>query len=629
MFYEQILEKAKSNRAAALANMKLEDHLVLQLSPGHTSVVCHMNRLHNVISTAVYYADKTALGQMEPEQGLAILQKLAAMQVNQPGAVSDGNFLWYAEETRAQDLNAAFFILMPMLKLRMTAPENITPEQLAVMDKMMQRALPWFSYYCSNAEFYYSNPTISNAACLYSIASLSGNSAKQEEAHIFLRRLFDYCGKRGWGWGESVSPSYIMEIVPPLKVISSFAVQCGDTEIAEGADALIRDLTEWFMFQGEMEVAPAVRNYNTAGSPENSCGIKAIAGVTDDAAKFHLTLFDTMMFREELQQYGERHRRCLELQSTGVYEKRVFDDKKAVTWMGKNAKLGTLTEFPLMPGCLQNPTWGVGWQSMPIVFVVRKENMGYLRWQVTSGDRRRCFPHETRHQHNNDNAALFTERWYPDMYTLAAQNENIAVVMRRINGLHNSARSITDEFAVGSFSGEAEILSVNGIDWAILHYPGKATVLLGALHGFTVHPAEEIVPRRPEEKLTSIMGIADDTGDFRRDPYRRPQKLTLGKSTGMRGTVKTDYLTVTQTLYEGEETRLDFRSLETSWAMIVLDRELDDAEAYLKTVEVRLESVADMEVYRLKDAMINRITLTAEGKTVTLTHDPYDRKSWN
>ena len=125
------------------------------------------------------------------------------------------------------------------------------------------------------------------------------------------------------------------------------------------------------------------------------------------------------------------------------------------------------------------------------------------------------------------------------------------------------------------------------------------------------------------------MGIADDTGDLRREPYRRPQKLTLGKSTGRRGTAETEFLTVTQTLYEGEETRLDFRSLETSWAVIVLDRELDDAEAYLQTVEVRLESIADMEVYRLKDAMINRITLTAEGKTVTLTHDPYDRKSWN
>lgn len=110
---------------------------------------------------------------------------------------------------------------------------------------------------------------------------------------------------------------------------------------------------------------------------------------------------------------------------------------------------------------------------------------------------------------------------------------------------------------------------------------------------------------------------------------RRPQKLTLGKSTGRRSTVETEFLTVIQTLYEGEETRLDFRSLETAWAMIVLDRELDDAEAYLKTVEVQLESVADMEVYRLKDAMINRITLTAEGKTVTLTHDPYDRKAWN
>ena len=146
------------------------------------------------------------------------------------------------------NLNAAFFILMPMLKLRMVAPEHIPPSHEKILNTMMQKSLPWFSYYCDNAEFYYSNPTISNAACLYSIASLSGDVKQLEKAQSFLRRLFDYCKRRGWGWGESISPSYVMEIVPPLKVIAAFAEKCGDRETADGAAELMNNLTEWFMF---------------------------------------------------------------------------------------------------------------------------------------------------------------------------------------------------------------------------------------------------------------------------------------------------------------------------------------------------------------------------------------------
>ena len=139
MLYEQILSKVKAARTSELARTPMEDGLVIQNSPGHTSKVCRMNRLHNVVGAAKYYADKTVLGLTEEEEGLVILQKIASMQIDKPGDRANGNFLWYAEEDWAQDLNAAFFILMPMLKLRMVAPEHIPPSHEKILNTIKSK----------------------------------------------------------------------------------------------------------------------------------------------------------------------------------------------------------------------------------------------------------------------------------------------------------------------------------------------------------------------------------------------------------------------------------------------------------------------------------------------------------
>lgn len=631
MTYSQLLEQAKQKQLAEIQPLVWDDDLVYMDGPGHVWAVANSEKVHNVIHTASALANMLAIGCVEEERAVRILRRIEKCQCfgcEDPRC--EGNFSWYSEENgKTQDLNAAFFILMPFLKLRLVSPESLTPDELTVIDRMMVNSLPWFKYYCANAEFYYSNPAISNSACLYGISILSKNQDNINAARDFLLKFFDYNASRGWGWGESISPCYTMEIVPPLKVISLLASQQGDEELRSQADALIEEIGIWFRFHGDMEVVPAIRNYNVQGKPSNTCGLKGILGVTNNPASFSLGLFDLLLFRSEMENYEENHQKCLEVQKDSVFVKRVFDDKFATTWKGENIHLGTISEYPVMPGCLQNPTWGNGWQAMPVAFVVRDEQLSYQRWQVTTGDRRRCFPHEVRYCPNDINSALFNERWYPDMYTLCSQNENIAIVHRRMNSLHNSAKSITDEFAIASFKGNVAQHHVHGIDWAVLTWPGKATVLLGALHGLTVHHKDEVSPRTPDEKLTSTMGIFDDIGEYRREPYRRAQKLVFGEHTATLNNISTTYLTIGQTYYEGPEQRLDFRALETSWAIIALDQELENPLEYLENqVQVDMKSIADMRVYRLMDAMINSITLTVERKTVSFCHDPYERKNW-
>lgn len=630
--YDSFLEK---QRKTALSE-KLENGYVVKPGPGHTWATNNCATVHPVVQTSLYYVSAKLTGIIDRDEALEILKAIEKCQVSGKGTREDGNFLWFAEETRIQDFNAAFFIISPLLKLRILKPEILSEEETKLIDKMLLVSLTWFETFAKTAEMYYPNPTVSNLSCLYCIAAITKDCEKLAKAQATLKKYIDYTENRGWGWGESISPSYIMELISPSKLIAVISKRIGDTYICEKFTKLLDELLDFVRFQGNVEWVPTIRNYNISGKPENACGAKIIAGVTDDTSKASFNLLNTLLFKEELENYDENHKKCEKYEKKDLFVKKIFDDATATTWKGKGIHLGTVSEYPFMPSNLQNPTWGNGWQAMPVAFAVENKQLAFLRWEVTTKDRRRCFPHETRLFPNDINAALFDEKWYPDMYTVAAQNKNIAVVLRRMNGLHNSANEIVDEFAVARFDGKAEKYEKDGREWVVLTYPGKATVFIGAGDGITLH-TDGTEAKAPE--CVSILGGDHDPelDNIKRDGTRTPQKLIVGKHTSPAKQIVdgsglnpdyTEYLTVSQILYKGDEKRLDYRALEVSWAIITLDYEVEDPEKFLETVKFTAESIHDFEVPRWHDTRICTMRLEADGKAVELRHDPVnDRKA--
>src|SRR5690606_3734024 len=108
------------------------------------------------------------------------------------GSSGYGGFRWYREETRINDSNAAFFILMPLTVLRLLHPERIPAEHAPVLDEMMERALHWFMKECRQPSLYYPNKIMSDGALLLAIATVMGNDELRRAAIAFYSKWDDY-----------------------------------------------------------------------------------------------------------------------------------------------------------------------------------------------------------------------------------------------------------------------------------------------------------------------------------------------------------------------------------------------------------------------------------------------------
>lgn len=605
MHYETLFETLKARRIRELETAEFENGLIVTAGPGHTPESTAFSRLHCVRTSTEWYADAKLCGICPKERGEEILRAAAACQSRRTGEEEEGNFLWYAEETRVFDTNGGFFAMMPLMRLLVLCPETVPDKERGLIEGMVRRSLVWFTRCCgSTPKMYYTNPIISAAACLYTGAVIAGDETAISHAEAFLKPYFAYTDARGWGWGESVSPAYLMEILPPLRLLAVVAGKRGDAALAEKCTGYIEKLLSWVRVHGELEFVPAIRNYNTEGLPENKSAAKLFAGVTDDLGAMRLTLVNAVLFRAYIENYDENHRLALAEQAAGFRRERVFDDQYAVTWCGERIHFGTLTRFPGMPGCNQNPGWGIGWQSMPVCFAVRGEGLGYLRWEVTCGERRRCFPKEEILKPNGANASLFNEEWLPEMYTLSVQDGNIALVLRRMNHLHNTASEIADELAVPGFSGTVRECSSEGLAWTVLCYPDGACVCAAALDGMTLH--------------------ANEAGDPVRDASPCRQEVECGENTAHMSGRDVRFTTVRQLHYRGENIRLDARSTETAWAIVCLDETPADLPAFLAGVHAGSEAFDTTDVPRDPDTFIRRFTLSCGERRVVLEHDPYE-----
>ena len=630
MTFEEIYEKAKQRAIETNSKIELEDGILVLNGPGNTWAVANLKRCHAVHLTAEYFVSQKAAGMLDSEKGEYILSRIASYQVEGTGTRQDGNFLRYTEETFIQDFNAANFMCENFLKLLMFYPDSINERERALIFSMLEKSMLWFDTYCKTAELYYPNAVLCNISDYYCISRLLDSAKYKASALEVVERYFDYTEKHGWGWGENLSPGYIMVIIGPLRMISIYAKKYGENEISERAEKFIKSLLRWHAFHGDMEPAPAIRNYNTRGDWTTPRQTMLITGVTDDPSKGRLELINLRLYEDELRANAENRKACEALWEQKTLVEHIFDGAYATTYRGENIHLGTINEFPFMQSTMQNPTWGVGWQTLPVVFTVRGEQMAYLRYEVTTNGRRRCHPHETRYQPNDINASLFNEHYYPDMYTISAQNENVALVLRRVSGLHNSASEIVDEFAVSNFKGTAKKYTVNGVDFAVLEYENtNVTVVLAALNGITLHKKGEALPQPPqvsdlgEDRYPDLVG-----SDIERDGARCLQKLDIN-NISVKLTMWEDkerpFLTVSQTMYKGDERRLDYRVLETSWLVVTLDKKLDNVEEYLKGIKIELDSVHDFEKPRWQDCRIYKASVEVEGKKLSLTHDPYSR----
>lgn len=583
---------------AETRGMPIEEGLVRLDKPGHTRQVAQLACCHEGRYTANAYAVGTLLGRIDEKQGLAMLSALAALQIADAGSEHYGGFRWYREESCVQDTNAAFFILMPLVTVRLTFPGALPSAHLEAIDRMLRLAAHWFGRECQEPQLYYPNKIMSDGALLLAIAGLLGDRLQLEKGIEFYGRWDEYTERRGWGWGENLSLVYQAVMLNALKaaVLVLEGTDGGSDDrlaararlLAERLRRRMDELLAIVSFHDGEEFVPTIRSYNFDGRTRRDSLLWVLAGAMPLAAvrdrAFDLNQAAALLL------FGGELAACRDarppLPAPRVREDRIFDRSKSYTWIGQGVRLGTLNRFPVMPGSYQWPTWGLGWQSFPVSFSVRQEQVTFLRWRVDDGTHVRVHPAEG-YSSAYLMPALFREEEMPDVRTACVQREGTAIVLRGMGGVRNKAAAIADEWVAHRYKGDIERIRTDDREWYVFRY-AEASVA-----------------------VTPLLGIAAGCRE------RGPLPVRVLREEGR--------VLLRQTLYDGEAQRLDHPLLETGWAVVCVDRAADRASLSGLLADVRIADrvVHDHEVPREPYTLIRDIEVQVPGSPpISLRVDP-------
>lgn len=586
----QVREILEQSYAAASEDIVVEEGLVRYDWPGHTRQVSKLPYCHEARFSAGYYAYGTLLGRLDEQAGLEMLEAIAGLQFTDPEHPDYGGFLWYREESVIQDSNAAFFILMPLVVVRLCDPGVFPDRHLEVIQRMFSHAAAWFSQECRTPELFYPNKTMSDGAMLLAIAHFLGEPEYLQTAIAYFRRWEEYTVRRGWGWGENISLVYQGVMMNALRIAGS-VLQEHDRELAGRLSERMEALKNILVFHDGGELVPSIRSYNFRGETKRQSLLWPIAGVTGLGRlveeKFSLNDVATLLLFEDDFLQGVDSPSAQPVPR--VLEERIFDAARSYTWIGQHTRLGSINRFPVMPGSYQHPTWGLGWQSFPVSFSVKDQQVSYLRWYVDDSASVRTHPAED-YRTAYLMPALFAEPLYPEVETRSAQQGNALLVVRSMTRLHNRAAEIADEWVIHRYDGEiARVMNTAGDkEWLVLHYPGCAVA------------------------ITALRGICAGA------EARAGLPVTVVREEGR--------IRLRQVLYSGDSTVLAQPRLEAGWAVICLDEaaEAGDVRRLLDTVRIDDFETDDREVPREPWARARDIVLAAGNQPpVQLSVDPY------
>ncbi|OCT15207.1 hypothetical protein A8709_13980 [Paenibacillus pectinilyticus] len=574
------------------SKLKVEDGLVNTGKPGHTAEASKAQEAHCGRTTAAYYVVGIALGELDEEQGLHILESLAALQFTDKQDPQYGGFRWYREETRVNDSNAAFFILMPLVVLRLYLEDRVPAAHRELLDQMMDHGAAWFEHELKEPIFYYTNKIVSDGALLLAIARIRRLPHCAQAGIAFFEQWLEYTQQRGWGWGENISLIYIQITMNALR-ITSVSLQADNPELQERIQSIMEVLVNYVRFHDGFEFVPAIRSYNTQGELHPSSLMWRIAGLgvpSSVEAETGGSLWNGLsylLFEEELQKESE----VSKLPIPRSHAERIMDSSCANTWIGVTGRLGSIDRFPVIAGSYQWSTWGLAWQSYPVSLAVEGHQVSYLRWYAHDGERVRTHP--ASYQKAYLGPALFKETWYPDTQLRSAQQNHAVLVVRSMSRVHNEASELTDEWVVNRWSGEVRtVAGADGRQWTILQYPHSA-VLITPLQGIAFGEAARQVP---------VIHLVLDG----------------------------DTLRLRQILYAGETKLIQQARLEAGWAIYYAEgiSSVSKATAVAARLSLVEASYKDGEVPRESYMEIRSATLfEGDTKLAELVVDPHKIES--
>ena len=551
-----------------------QDHMVMGKKP-HTATVAALPFGSCGRETASYYFLARYFDRIEDGEAEAILEEIAKLQITDETSGHYGCMRWYREEPYILDTNGAFFVLLPVSLAFVLCENKMTEREKQIIRKVLCLAGHWFTKEGRGAMFY-TNKVMSDGAMLALISHITGQYGADSTA--FWERWNTYVNTRGYGWGENISSVYTVVM---LNAMNAALLVMEESPNRKQLKEKKEKLLDYIAFHGGKEFVPAIRSYNFSGGV-NYGG--AIRRAFDGGASYN-SFWD--MIATVLLACTNTKRPKFEAAGPGMVRKEhAFDDTAAYTWMGKGIRLGSVSRFPVMPGCYG----GLGWQSMPVSAMAEKEAVSYLRLRTIQKGEDRTHPADSDFSKAYLSHELFDDTNRPSCTLRAAQDQNIVIAVRSIQHLANHVEGILDEWCMPRSEREVETLSVKDRLWYLIRYEDCALA------------------------LTPLEGIAASSGK------REGLPCKISRQAGV--------TTISTELYSGGENMAVKAYLESAWIIVALDDsivssvEKESCAEYLSRITVESTQLAEYAVPRTETSLTRHIWCSDGVRRAEIFVDP-------
>jgi hypothetical protein len=310
-----------------------------------------------------------------------------------------GAFRWNWEDEGLHDPNGGFFTVLALLGLRLEFADRLSAADLHLIDEMLAESRHWFDRQTEpldESRLRYPNCILGNAVCRWLLMELF-DSRTDPATEAILGKTLDSLAASHWGWGEHLSDIYAKVCQAELVMLLAYARRLPPATAAR-AEALLAELDAIDAdFAGGPRV-PAIRSYALAASPATprdrarnmfpfrdlmAAGFRRPSDVTFLLAATLAARRGVPARLAAVPAAAPRDRERLEIACHA--------GARALARVDESWRLGVLTRYPLMEG-VDNPAWGLHWQSMPVAFHRPAGDWGFLQWLTEERGTLRALP---------------------------------------------------------------------------------------------------------------------------------------------------------------------------------------------------------------------------------------------
>jgi hypothetical protein len=333
-----------------------------QEGAGHTAPVSRLACVHPAPTASSRLLLAAHLHQLEAVKAGTILQALRDMQ-EQDGE-RRGCLKWYLEEPGPVDTNAAFFVALGLIPLRLCHGGDLDARSRETLDAILDDLRAWFDREAGKRMFYYPNKFLGDVVCAWLLGEICGAPAPSLVG-IMADAARDW-HEHGWGWGEHMSDVYSCVCLDELSLLLLFSRSLPDG-LRTLYTGLFRELLAIDDAYGEGPRVPAIRTYDFLDRPAR---LPYRSRIRPIQAPFALAKVQNQPVLGPLF-HGRGWERLAPPPPAGPRSGSLrvpcFGGSCAEAWLAPDIRVGGMSRYPLMAGA-DRSTWGLSWQSMPAAF---------------------------------------------------------------------------------------------------------------------------------------------------------------------------------------------------------------------------------------------------------------------